>query len=61
MRFVIWFLKTTVVHVLILLLMIAIALSWEAALDKTVAIWMTSITLIVLIGGKLYYYYKNVK
>lgn len=61
MKFIGWFLKTTLFHVLILLTMLAIAITWEAALDKTVAIWMTTITLIVLIGGKLYYYHKNVK
>ena len=61
MKFIGWFLKTTLFHILILLTMLVIAITWEAALDKTVAIWMTSITLIVLIGGKLYYYNKNVK
>ncbi len=61
MKFIIWFLKTTIVHIVILLTMLIIAITWEAALDKTVAIWMTSITLLVLIGGKLYYYKRNVR
>jgi hypothetical protein len=61
MKFIAWLIKTTIFHLVILLTMLIIAITWETAVDKTVAIWMTSITLIVLIGGKLYYYYKNVK
>jgi hypothetical protein len=61
MKFIIWFFKTTIVHIAILLIMLIIAMGWEAALDKTVAIWMTSLTFLILILGKLYYYKKNVR
>ena len=61
MKFLLWFIKTAIVHIVILLAMLVIAMTWEAGLDKTVSLSITLIILLVLIVGKLYYYHKNVK
>jgi hypothetical protein len=37
------------------------ATTWEAGVDKTVALYMTVITLVVLVVGKLIYFRKNAK
>ncbi len=60
MKFILWFLKNSLFHLLVLLAMLIIAISWESGIDKTVAIYMTSVILLVLVVGKLYYYRKNV-
>lgn len=61
MKFIIWFIKNSLFHILVLLTMLITAIMWDAALDRTIAICMTLFILLVLIGGKLYYYNKNVK
>lgn len=61
MKFILWFIKNSLFHLLVLLAMLIIAISWESGIDKTVAIYMTSVILLVLVVGKLYYYRKNVK
>jgi hypothetical protein len=61
MKFVIWLVKSTLFHLLILLAMIIMATTWEAGVDKTVALYMTVITLVVLVVGKLIYFRKNAK
>jgi hypothetical protein len=60
MKFILWFIKNSLFHLLVLLAMLIIAISWESGIDKTVAIYMTSVILLVLVVGKLYYYRKNV-
>lgn len=61
MKFVIWLVKSTLFHLLILLAMIIMTTTWEAGVDKTVALYMTVITLVVLVVGKLIYFRKNAK
>ncbi len=61
MKFVIWLIKSTLFHLLILLAMIIMATTWEAGVDKTVALHITVITLVVLVVGKLIYFRKNAK
>jgi len=58
MKFVIWFIKSTIVHVLLLLTMLIIAITWEAGYDKTIALHMIIATIAVLVVGKLIYYRK---
>jgi len=60
MKFILWFIKNSLFHLLVLLAMLIIAISWESGIDKTVAIYMTSVILLVLVVGKLYYYRNNV-
>lgn len=60
MKFILWFIKNSLFHLLVLLAMLIIAITWESGLDKTVAIYMTSVILLVLVVGKLHYYRKNV-
>jgi len=61
MKFVIWFFKTTLFHILLLMLMLGMTISWEVGVDKTVALWFISITITVLVLGKLYYFRKNAR
>lgn len=61
MKFILWFFKNSLFHLLILLAMLILAITWDSGLDKTIAIYMTSIILLVLLVGKLHYYNKNVK
>jgi len=61
MKFILWFFKNSLFHLLVLLAMLILAITWDSGLDKKIAIYMTSIILLVLIVGKFHYYNKNVK
>ncbi len=61
MKFLKWYLKESWIHIIWILSLIGIVITWSPGQDKNIALIFLSIVLIVLTLGKFTYWFKNLK